>query len=121
LKYPKSLPRPYASPLGPAVAAARAAGGGGAAGYYGYRYKILTSQGKSAPGGAFDYVARGRMIGGFAIAAWPVKYGDTGVMTFIVSHAGVVYEHDLGEDTETLAAGIEAFDPGPEWEIVGVE
>jgi Protein of unknown function (DUF2950) len=106
------------SPLGPAVAAARAAGGGGAAGYYGYRYKILTSQGKSAPGGAFDYVARGRMIGGFAIAAWPVKYGDTGVMTFIVSHAGVVYQKDLGPNTTTIASGMTRFDPDSTWQKI---
>jgi hypothetical protein len=60
------------SPLGPAVVAARAAGGGSDAGYYGYRYKLLTGQGKNAPGGAYDYTVRGRMIGGFAAVAWPV-------------------------------------------------
>ncbi len=106
------------SPLGPAVAAARAAGGGGDAGYYGYRYKLLTSQGKNAPGGAFDYVARGRMIGGFAVVAWPVKYGDTGVMTFMVSHDGVVYEKDLGPDTAARAAAMTRFDPDSSWQKV---
>ncbi len=106
------------SPLGPAVAAARAAGGGGDAGYYGYRYKLLTSQGKDAPGGAFDYVARGRMIGGFAVVAWPVRYGDTGVMTFMVSHDGVVYEKDLGPDTAARAAAMTRFDPDSSWQKV---
>jgi hypothetical protein len=104
------------SPLGPAFTAARAAGGGGDAGYYGYRYKLLTSQGKNAPGGAYDYVARGRMIGGFAAVAWPVKYGDTGVMTFMVSHDGVVYEKDLGPDTAAKAAAMTRFDPDSSWQ-----
>jgi hypothetical protein len=104
------------SPLGPAVAAARAAGGSRAAGYYGYRYKLLTSQGKNAPGGAFDYVAHGRMIGGFGVVAWPAKYGDTGVMTFIVSHDGVVYEKDLGPDTAARASAMTRFDPDSSWQ-----
>jgi len=104
------------SPLGPAVAAAHAAGGSSEAGYYGYRYKLLTGQGKNAPGSAFDYVARGRMIGGFAAVAWPVKYGDTGVMTFIVSHDGVVYEKDLGPDTAARAAAMTRFDPDSSWQ-----
>jgi Protein of unknown function (DUF2950) len=106
------------SPLGPAVAAARAAGGSADAGYYGYRYKLLTGQGKNAPGGAFDYVARGRMIGGFAVVAWPAKYGDTGVMTFMVSHDGVVYEKDLGPDTAARASAMMRFDPDSSWQKV---
>jgi hypothetical protein len=106
------------SPLGPAVAAARTAGGGGDAGYYGYRYKLLTGQGKNAPGGAYDYVANGRMIGGFAAVAWPARYGDTGVMTFIVSHDGVVYEKDLGPDTAARASGMTRFDPDSTWQKV---
>jgi len=104
------------SPLGPAVAAARAAGGSAEAGYYGYRYKILTGQGRNAPGGAYDYTVRGRMIGGFAVVAWPVKYGDTGVMTFIVSHDGVLYEKDLGPDTAARASGMTRFDPDSSWQ-----
>jgi hypothetical protein len=103
------------SPLGPVLARARAAGGGNDAGYYGYRYKILSSQGKNAPGGAFDYVARGRMIGGFAVVAWPVRYGDTGVMTFMVSHDGMVYEKDLGPSTAQRASGMTRFDPDSSW------
>jgi hypothetical protein len=106
------------SPLGPALAAARAAGGGGDTGYYGYRYKLLTAQGKSAPGGAFEYVARGRMIGGFAAVAWPVRYGDTGVMTFVVSHDGVLYEKDLGPDTAARASAMTRFDPDSTWRQV---
>jgi hypothetical protein len=104
------------SPLGPSVAAAHAAGGSSEAGYYGYRYKLLIGQGKNASGGAFDYVARGRMIGGFGAVAWPVKYGDTGVMTFIVSHDGVVYEKDLGPDTAARAAAMTRFDPDSSWQ-----
>ncbi len=103
------------SPLGPAFAAARAAGGGADAGYYGYRYRLLDSQGRNAPGGAYEYTVRGKKIGGFAVVAWPVKYGDTGVMTFMVSHDGIVYEKDLGPGTATHAAAIRRFDPDPTW------
>lgn len=108
----------HESPLGPAVAEARAAGASRATGYYGYHYKILKSQGKNAPGGAFDYVVRGRMIGGFAVVAWPVRYGETGVMTFIVNHDGVVYEKDLGPQTQTRARAITRFDPDASWQKV---
>jgi len=106
------------SPLGPAVAAARAAGGSRATGYYGYHYKILKSQGKDAPGGAFDYVAHGRMIGGFAVVAWPVRYGETGVMTFIVNHTGVLYQKDLGPRSAAIAGAMTRFDPDSGWEKV---
>jgi len=106
------------SPLGPAVAEARAAGGSRATGYYGYRYRILKSQGKNAPGGAFDYVVHGRMIGGFAVIAWPVRYGETGVMTFVVNHKGVVYEKDLGPQTQARASAIKRFDPDASWQKV---
>lgn len=106
------------SPLGPAVADTRAAGGNRTTGYYGYRYKILKSQGKDAPGGAFDYVAHGRMIGGFAVVAWPVRYGETGVMTFMVSHDGVIYEKDLGPQTQARASAIKRFDPDSSWRNV---
>jgi hypothetical protein len=105
------------SPLGPAVAAPRKAGGA-ESGYHGYRYRLLTSQGKSAPGGAFDYLARGRMIGGFAVVAWPARYGVTGVMTFMVSHDGAVYEKDLGPGTAAAAGGMKRFDPDSTWRRV---
>jgi len=103
------------SPLGPTLAAARAAGGGRDVGYYGYRYKLLNAQGRNAPGGAYEYTVRGRKIGGFAAVAWPAKYGDTGVMTFMVSHDGVVYEKDLGPNTAARAAAITRFDPDAKW------
>jgi len=103
------------SPLGFAVASAQSAGAAGRAGYYGYRYKLLTAQGKNAPGGAYDYVVRGRMIGGFAVVAWPARYGDTGVMTFMVSHDGAVYEKDLGPGTAASAGATRRFDPDSSW------
>jgi DUF2950 family protein len=103
------------SPLGPLVAQARAAGAKKGEGYHGYRYKILTAQGAEAPGGATDYVVAGRMIGGFALVAWPVKYGDTGIMSFIVNHEGVVYEKDLGPGTGQLAANLTRYNPDKTW------
>jgi hypothetical protein len=110
------------SPLGPAVDKARAAGGRrGGQGYFGYHYKLLTSQGKHAPGGAFDYVAHRRLIGGFAVVAWPVKYDDTGVMTFLVSHDGLLYEKDLGPNTAAQARAMMRFDPDSTWQKVSPE
>jgi hypothetical protein len=106
------------SPLGSAVASAQSAGAVGDTGYYGYRYKLLTAQGRSAPGGAYDYVVRGRMIGGFAAVAFPVRYGVTGVMTFMVSHEGVVYEKDLGPATAASASAMRRFDPASTWKKV---
>lgn len=106
------------SPLGPLVAEAREAGARPGSGYHGYRYRLLRGQSKNAPGGAFDYVARGRKIGGFAAIAWPVRYGDTGVMTFMVSHQGIVYEKDLGPDTATRASAMKRFDPDAGWRKV---
>jgi hypothetical protein len=86
--------------------------------YQGYHFKILTRQGQNAPGGAYSYVINGRMIAGFAMVAYPHAYGDSGVMTFIVSHNGKVYERDLGEKTATIAAQMTSFDPGPGWKEV---
>jgi hypothetical protein len=103
------------SPLGPAYAAASAARREGEIGYYGYHYKLLGAQGKSAPGGSYDYTVRGKKIGGFAAVAWPVRYGDTGVMTFMVSHDGVVYQKDLGPNTAARAGAIARFDPDSTW------
>jgi hypothetical protein len=103
------------SPLGPVLAAAQAAGGGSSSGYYGYRYRMLDAQGRNAPGGAYEYTVRGKKIGGFAAIAWPVKYGDTGVMTFMVSHHGVVYQKDLGPDSAARALAITRFDPDSSW------
>jgi hypothetical protein len=102
------------SPLGPAFiqASARHAQ---EAGYHGYHYKLLTSQGPHAPGGAYNYVAHGRLFGGFAVIAWPVRYQDTGIKSFMVSHAGQVYERDLGPDGAATARAMTSFDPGPGW------
>jgi hypothetical protein len=106
------------SPLGDLVT--RAAGEGYGKGkeprpYHGYYFRLLTSQGKDAAGGAMDYIVKGRMIGGFAAVAYPARYDNSGVMTFIVNHEGVVYQKDLGPDTAKLARAIKHFDPGPGW------
>jgi len=105
------------SPLGPAVASA-ATRNTSPDGYYGYRYKILTSQGPSAAGGARDYLVGGKLLGGFAVIAWPARYRDTGVMSFMVNQDGQVYESDLGADTAAKAAAMKSFDPGLEWRRV---
>ncbi|HTP72541.1 MAG TPA: DUF2950 domain-containing protein [Burkholderiaceae bacterium] len=99
------------SPLGPLLAKQPPKGPG----YWGYHFKILTKQGKDAPGGAYDYIIGGRMRAGFALVAWPVRYGHTGVMTFMVSHAGVVYEKDLGPSTDAIALAMTAFNPDDTW------
>jgi hypothetical protein len=110
------------SPLGEAFAAARAEGylqdGAPKKGtpYHGYIYRMLTKQGEHAPGGAYDYLVDGKLLGGFAAIAFPAEYGNSGVMTFIVNHDGAVYSRDLGADTAKLAMQIESFDPGPEWQ-----
>jgi hypothetical protein len=103
------------SPLGSLVAKAQPGDGGGN-GYWGYHFRLLYRQGAAAPGGAYDYVVNGRMIGGFAAISWPVRYGETGVMTFIVSHSGEVYEQDLGPETSERAAAITSFNPDKDWE-----
>ena len=108
------------SPLGPIFASAKAEGytkdGDGLPDpYHGYRYRILKGQGPDAPGGAYDYMAQGRMIGGFALVAWPASYGSSGVMTFIVNHDGVVYEKDLGPETAAAVRKITRFSPDKTW------
>lgn len=112
------------SPLGPLFAAAQERGytrktsGQRPSPYLGYYYRILTAQGKNAPGGVHSYLVNGRMIGGFALIAYPAQYGVSGVMTFMISHDGVVYEKDLGRKTGTVAAAVKAFDPDPSWRKV---
>jgi hypothetical protein len=109
------------SPLGPLFDAATAAGYAKAAGttqpppYHGYHYRILKGQGADAPGGAYDYVVQGRMIGGHAVVAWPATYGNSGVMTFLVNHDGVVYEKDLGPETAAIVSKITRFNPDKSW------
>jgi hypothetical protein len=109
------------SPLGPLVADAAADGRHKAGTYHGYRYRILTAQGPAAEGGALDYIVNGRMTGGFALIAWPVEYGKTGVMTFMVSDRGIVFQRDLGPGTERAAKGIARFDPGAGWTRVDAQ
>jgi hypothetical protein len=83
--------------------------------FHGYLYRMLKSQGSSAPGGALDYVVNGRMIGGFAAVAYPAEYDNSGIMTFMVDFRGTVYQKDLGPDTAKIAREMTAFDPGPGW------
>jgi hypothetical protein len=108
------------SPFGPLVAESAAYLKGRKAGdpYRGYHFRILTRQGKSAPGGAYNYVINGRMIAGFAMVAYPDQYGESGVMTFIVSHSGRVFEKDLGRSSEAIGAKMTTFDPGAGWHEV---
>lgn len=112
------------SPLGKLVANARAEGYGsegskdGSTPYQGYYYRIMTAQGSNAPGGAYDYIVNGRMIGGFAVVAYPAEYGNSGIMTFIVNHDGKVYQKDLGENSAELANAMMVYDPDNTWEIV---
>jgi hypothetical protein len=83
--------------------------------YHGYLYHILKSQGPSATGSAVDYIVNGKMIGGFAAVAYPAEYRNSGVMTFIVNHEGIVYQKDLGPDTTSIAESMIAFDPDSSW------
>jgi len=83
--------------------------------YHGYFYKILKAQGKNAPGGAYDYLVKGSMIGGFALVAYPAEYGNSGVMTFIVNHDGVIYEKNLGKETAKIAGAMSKYDPDKTW------
>ncbi|HEJ4949340.1 TPA: DUF2950 domain-containing protein, partial [Pseudomonas aeruginosa] len=98
------------SPLGPLF-------GDNAAGedWHGYHYRILNAQGPSAPGGAYSYMLGKHMSRGFAAIAWPASYGDSGVMSFMISHDGQVYEKDLGPDGAKLASAMQRFDPDSSW------
>jgi hypothetical protein len=101
------------SPLGPAF-------GGEQPGsdYHGYYFRILTAQGASASGGAYSYIDNGKMTKGFALIAWPVSYGHTGITSFIINQQGEVYQQDLGADTDAVARAIVAFDPDARWQKV---
>ncbi len=113
------------SPLGPLVAEAQGEGyfsktsgvEEGPQPFYGYFFKILKRQGRHAPGGAYNYVINGNMIGGFALIAWPAEYGHSGVMTFIVNQQGRVYQKDLGPATSRVGHKMSAYDPDSSWRI----
>jgi hypothetical protein len=107
------------SPLGPLLAKAQL-DDVEKNGYYGYRFRLLYRQGPDAPGGAYDYLVNGRMMG-FAVIAWPVEYGVTGVMTFMVSDSSDVYERDLGPDTAQKVANIYFFNPDKDWDKADME
>jgi hypothetical protein len=104
-----------------AAAANPAASGKKPVPYHGYYFRVLKSQGPDAPGGAFDYVVSGRMIGGFALLAWPAEYGVSGIRTLIINHDGVVYKRDLGAATATQARLITRFNPDKSWRPVVLE
>jgi hypothetical protein len=108
------------SPIGPLVASAVAEGYAigkeiAQSPYRGYYFRILTQQGKHAPGGAKSYIAHGKMTGGFAFVAYPARYRSSGVMTFIVGSDGVVYEKDLGKETVVVAKAMKQYDPDVSW------
>ena len=86
--------------------------------YQGYYFRILTRQGSHPPGGAYDYVINGNMIAGFAMVAWPADYENSGVMTFVISHQGKLYQKDLGPETAKIAADMKAYDPDSTWTLV---
>lgn len=108
------------SPLGPLLAAAAKDGytspdSGSLEPYHGYVYKILTKQGKGAPGGAYNYFVKGKMIAGFALITYPARYRASGIMSFIVNQDGIVYEKNLGKNTTAIASGLTTFSPDASW------
>jgi len=123
LFWPTNQPGEELSPLGPLVAQARVDGyhhtakmlNDEQAPYHGYYFKILTRQGKHAPGEKYNYIINGRMIAGFALVAWPAEWGNTGVMTFTVNQQGQIYQKNLGPKTVKLAKAMTAYDPDDTW------
>ena len=116
-------PEESPSPLGPLFDSAtdkgyRRAASDTPAAYHGYHFRILKAQGPDAPGGAYSYVVRDRMIGGHGLVAWPANYGNVGIMTFIVNHDGIVYEKDLGPETPGAAGKLMSFNPDRTWRRV---
>jgi hypothetical protein len=107
------------SPAGAAINQAALDKANEGKGYFGYHFKILKSQGEKIAGGKYDYVINGNMIAGFALVAWPVQYAVSGVSSFVVNQAGIVYEKDLGEDTAKAIEAMETFNPDESWEIDG--
>ena len=111
------------SPLGPLIAQARGEGyrheskimTEAQSPYHGYFFKVLTRQGKHAPGGKYNYIINGHMIGGFALVAWPAEWGNSGVMTFIINQQGKIFERNLGPKTSAIAAAMTTYDPDSNW------
>ena len=123
LFWPANQPNEELSPLGPLIAQARVDGyhrtakmlNDEQAPYHGYYFKILTCQGKHAPGEKYNYSINGRMIAGFALVAWPAEWGNTGVMTFTVNQQGRIYQKNLGPKTVKIAKAMTAYDPDDTW------
>jgi Protein of unknown function (DUF2950) len=80
--------------------------------------RILTAQGPSAPGGKFSYIINGNMIAGYALVAYPAKWGNSGVMTFIINQQGHVYEKNLGPNTDKIGSTMTEYNPDPSWQLV---
>ena len=111
------------SPMGPLIASAAAEGykrdsSGAPIPFHGYYYRVLTGQGKNAPGGAKNYLVDGKMTNGFAFLAYPAEYRASGVMTFMINQDGVIVQKDLGPDTTKLASEITEFNPDKSWQEV---
>lgn len=117
------------SPLGPLIAQAHGEGyrrttkilTEDQSPYHGYYFKILTRQGRHAPGGKYNYIINGHMIAGFAFIAWPDEWGNTGVMTFMVNQQGKVYQKNLGSKTSSTASSTTAYDPDDTWTLAKEE
>lgn len=113
------------SPLGPLVAQAQTKGyfrdpqdpAPAPEPFHGYYFKILTRQGKHAPGGKHDFIINGNMIAGFALVAWPAGYGESGIMTFIVNQQGRVFQKDLGPNTPKTVEAMKEYDPDKTWTV----
>lgn len=106
------------SPGGPGLVDAEFTKAKAGEGFFGYHYRILTGQGANIAGGQYSYIINGNMVAGFGLVAWPAKYGETGIKTFVVSKEGVIYQADLGDKTEKMAADIKTFNPGNSWTVV---
>jgi DUF2950 family protein len=111
------------SPLGPIMTRIKSEGyqtkpSGTSVPYHGYYYRILTAQGKDAHGGAYSYLVKGKMIGGFAVVAYPAEYGNSGVMTFMVNHDGKVFQKNIGKNTAAVAAAMKEYNPDKTWTAV---
>jgi hypothetical protein len=108
------------SPLGPFMIQARGEGYQGKAPttpvpYHGYYFRLLTAQGKNAPGGAYNYLWRGKLVFGFAVVAYPAQYGNSGIMSFIVNHDGKVFQKNLGPNSAGIAKGMKEYNPDSTW------